>query len=263
MVQIRDGKVLKKCNFDIYKLYNYLRSRNFDYLTEILDYKDDIVTFKYEEDYSIDINQKGMDLIKLVGLLHSKSTYYKMISKDKYKELYDLIRNYLLYLDNYYNELFDEFINIEYMSPSKYLFLNNYYIINSSIKYCLDNIDNWYSNVSDANKERVVLVHNNLRLDHYIKNDNEYLISFDNYIIDSPIIDLYKFYNNEWNKLNFKDIFNEYNEYCNLNNDEVILLNVMISMPSKIDFIGREIDICSKLRYLIEYLKNGVNVIKE
>ena len=98
MVQIRDGKVLKKCKFDIYKLYNYLNSRSFNYLTDIIDYKDDTVTLKYEEDYSIDINQKGIDLIKLVGLLHSKTTYYKVIGKDKYKEIYDLIKNNLLYL---------------------------------------------------------------------------------------------------------------------------------------------------------------------
>ena len=54
--------------------------------------------------------------------------------------------------------------------------------------------------------------------------------------------------------MNFKDIFNEYNEYCKLSNDEFILLNVMISMPSKIEFVGNEVDICIKLRYLINYL---------
>ena len=39
MVIINDDVVRKECNFDIYKLYNYLYSRNFNYLVDIVDYK--------------------------------------------------------------------------------------------------------------------------------------------------------------------------------------------------------------------------------
>ena len=87
MVIINNGVVRKECNFDIYKLYNYLYSRNFDYLVDIIDYKNREVSFKYEEDYSIDNKQKGIDLIRLVGLLHSKTSYNKEVSKDKYKSI--------------------------------------------------------------------------------------------------------------------------------------------------------------------------------
>ena len=75
MVLINDGIVCKKCNFDIYKLYNYLYSREFKYLVDIVDYKDEMVSFRYQEDYSIDIKQKSIDFIKLVGLLHSKTSF--------------------------------------------------------------------------------------------------------------------------------------------------------------------------------------------
>ena len=77
MVLIKDGIVKKECNFDIYKLYNYLYSRNFNYLVDIVNYERNEVSFKYEEDYSLDTNQKYNDLIKLVGLLHSKTSYNK------------------------------------------------------------------------------------------------------------------------------------------------------------------------------------------
>ena len=263
MVIINDGIVRKECNFDIYKLYNYLYSRNFDYLVNIVDYNNREVSFKYEEDYSIDNKQKGIDLIRLVGLLHSKTSYNKEVSKDKYKSIYDDLNNNILYLSNYYNDLFDRFINVEYLMPSSYLFLNNYYVIDSALKYCSSLLNSWNLEVSDGKEQRVSLVHNNLRLDHYIKNDREYLISFDNYIIDSPVIDLYKFYKNEWMEVNISELYDEYSSLCKLSNDEEMLLQIMICMPYKIEFSDDEIDNVKNVRSLIDYLVNSFKIIKE
>ena len=180
-------------------LYNYLYTRGFKYLPKLVDSsRDNTIVFEYQSDASIDNNQKGLDLIKLVALLHSKTSYFKEITKDRYKEIYENLKNNVQFIDNYYGEMFDRFISEEYYMPSHYLFLRNYSLIYNACKYCLAKIDEWYNKVSDKTKERVVLVHNNLRLDHYIKNENDYLISWDNYTIDSPIVDLYKFYQNEW-----------------------------------------------------------------
>lgn len=263
MVIINDGVVRKECNFDIYKLYNYLYSRNFNYLVDIVDYKNREVSFKYEEDYSIDNKQKGIDFIRLVGLLHSKTSYNKEVSKDKYKSIYDDLNNNILYLSNYYNELFDRLINIEYLLPSSYLFLNNYYVIDSALMYCSDLLNSWNLEVSDSKEQRVSLVHNNLRLEHYIKNDKEYLISFDNYIIDSPVIDLYKFYKNEWMEVNISDLYDEYSNINKLNEDEDMLLKILICMPYKIEFNESEIENVQKVRMLIDYLVNSFKIIKE
>ena len=74
------------------------------------------------------------------------------------------------------------------------------------IEDCLEKIDEWYKKITDKNRERVCLIHNNLSLEHYIKNENEYLISWDNYTYDNPVIDLYKFYQNDWSGYdNFKE----------------------------------------------------------
>lgn len=263
MVIIKDGIVKKKCKFDIYKLYNYLYSRNFNYLPEIVNYERDEVSFKYVEDYSIDLNQKSIDLIKLVGLLHSKTSYSKDIVNIKYKDIYDNLKNNLLYLDNYYSMLFDGYIGIEYLSPSKYLFLRNYSIIDGAIKYCLKLLEEWNIEVIDKNKQRVSVVHNNLMLDHYIKNDREYLISFDNYIIDSPVIDLYKFFRNDWRDINFKELYNEYTNMNKLNKDEELLLFILVCMPYEIKFDNKEIDNVRNVRGLINYLIKGFELIKE
>ena len=45
--------------------------------------------------------------------------------------------------------------------------------------------------------ERVCVVHNNLKDEHLLKNDKNYLISWDKYLIDTPVLDLYRFFQNE------------------------------------------------------------------
>ena len=263
MVLIKDGIVCKKCNFDIYKLYNYLYSRDFRYLVDIINYERDNVSFKYEEDYSIDSKQKGLDLVKLVGLLHSKTSYNKDVDSNVYKDIYELINDNLLYLDSYYSSMFDRFVEVIDLSPCMYMYLCNYYVIDSSIKYCKNVLDNYMNEVKDKNKQRVSIVHNNLNLDHYIKNSKEYLISFDNYIIDSPIIDLYKFFRYEWKRVNINDLYNEYSSINKLNKDEELLLFIILCMPYKIEFSNNERNNIVSLRDLIDYLVKVFELIKE
>ena len=58
----------------------------------------------------------------------------------------------------------------------------------------MDRLDSWYLLVKDKSKQRVVLVHNNLKLEHMIKGTDEYLISWDQYTFDSPVLDLVNLY---------------------------------------------------------------------
>lgn len=243
-------------------LYNYLYTRGFKYLPKLVDSsRDNTIVFEYQSDASIDNNQKGLDLIKLVALLHSKTSYFKEITKDKYKEIYENLKNNVQFIDNYYGEMFDRFISEEYYMPSHYLFLRNYSLIYNACKYCLAKIDEWYNKVSDKTKERVVLVHNNLRLDHYIKNENDYLISWDNYTIDSPIVDLYKFYQNEWYNLSFSDLFKEYNDDFELLEEEKILLDILISIPTKVELSSDMLRDCREIRKLIGYLNKSSKLV--
>ena len=243
-------------------LYNYLYTRGFKYLPKLVDSsRDNTIVFEYQSDASIDNNQKGLDLIKLVALLHSKTSYFKEITKDRYKEIYENLKNNVQFIDNYYGEMFDRFISEEYYMPSHYLFLRNYSLIYNACKYCLAKIDEWYNKVSDKTKERVVLVHNNLRLDHYIKNENDYLISWDNYTIDSPIVDLYKFYQNEWYNLSFSDLFKEYNDDFELLEEEKILLDILISIPTKVELSSDMLRDCREIRKLIGYLNKSSKLV--
>ena len=46
--------------------------------------------------------QKMLDMIDLVGLLHNKTTYYKNIDLDDYKKIYEDIANNIFYISSRY-----------------------------------------------------------------------------------------------------------------------------------------------------------------
>ena len=258
-----EGSYVIKLNpkIDYKKLYKYLYSRSFNYVPSLsLDSRDDMVVFDYIEDTIIDCEQRIDDLISIVSLLHNKTSYYKDVSNDKYKEIYEMIRDNILYIESYYEEWFDSFFIKEYYSPSEYLFLRNYSYIYDAISYAKDNLDIWYSKIGDMNRQRVVLVHNNLSLDHYIKSDSDYLISWDNYVFDTPILDLYRLYLNEWENVSFKDVFNHYNSAFELLIEEKMLLNVLLCIPFKIDD-NSEYNRCRNIRRLINYLDRTSKIL--
>lgn len=243
-----------------YKLYSYLESRGFIYFPSLIpDSHDDIVLLRYEEDISYKDEQKAFDLIGLVGLLHSKTSYFKEVTKDKYKEVYENINNQINYLTSYYHSLYDSFIE-SVLIPSKYLFLRNFSIIYASLIEASKRLDTWYSKASDLGKERVCLCHGNLRLDHYIKNKNDYIISWDKYSFDTPVLDLDVFYKNEWENIDFQEVLKRYYEEFSLNEEERLLLSTLIILPFKVSFLGSEMDICRRVRELINYLDKSFKI---
>lgn len=247
---------------DYKKLYSYLYSRNFNYVPELsVDSREDMVVLEYQEDIEMDENQKALDLINLVSLLHNKTAYFKNVINDKYKEIYESIKNNILYVDKMYEEYFMMFILEEYNSPSHYLFLRNYSLIYNAIRYSLDKLDIWYSKINDKNKQRVVLVHNNLKLEHLIKNSNEYLISWDNYTFDTPVLDLYHLYLNEWENIAISEVIKAYNNNFELLEEEKLLLDILISIPFTVEFSNDEYNNCRNIRRLINYLGKSSKII--
>jgi len=253
-------KLNPKINYS--ELYNYLYSRNFNYLPEISkDSRDDMLVLEYQEDLSLNNNQKAMDLIKLVALLHSKTSYFKNVTNDTYKEIYDNIKQNLNYLNTMYDGMFMEYIQEEYIVPSHYLFLRNYSLIYNAINYCYTKLDEWYEKIKDKNRQRVALLHNNLELDHLLKNKNDYLVSWDDYTFDTPVLDLYKFYQKEWENVEFGEIFNDYNSNFQLLDEEKMLLDIVISIPLNIDFTSKEYQNCRNVRKLIDYLSKSSKIV--
>ena len=257
--------VLKKRNNDndLNIIFNYLKSRNFDYFPDIYSYtRDNEYIYEYIEDNGIFNPQKGEDLINLVGLLHAKTSYNKEVSEETYKEVYENIKNNILYLKDYYLKRFEIYLKEIYLSPSKYEFVRNYSKINAALNFCEEELDKWYDNVKDKKNERVSLIHNNLSLDHYLKNDKEYLISWDYAKFDTPIIDLVKLYQNNFWELEFPSIYKKYLNICNLSKEEQQLFFILISLVPEIEFNDNEFITCKNMRKKLDYIYKTEDFLK-
>ena len=234
VISTLDQRYVVKPKENCGKIFEYLDNRNFNYYPKIFNIDDDYEIMEYIEEVSIPREQKMNDLIHLVSLLHNKTTFYKEVDEADYKTLYEDLLNNCEYLFEYYTELI---INIEskvYMSPSEYLLALNITLIFDSINYCKNKINEWYSMIKDkekTNKMRVSVIHNNLSLDHYLRSDNDYLISWNKSKIDIPVFDLYKLYINNVSEFDFIEILKLYEKNYPLKDYELLLLYILISMP--------------------------------
>ena len=190
--------VIKNKRNSLDNTYNYLLSRSFDYFPDVIESGDKYYKYKYIEDTIEPREQKITDMVNLVTLLHSKTTFYKEVDIDNYKYIYENISNQIEDLYVYYEELITNIESNIYMSPSNYLIARNITIIFSMLNYAKDNLDKWYDKIKDKRKLRVVNIHNNLSLDHYLRSDKPYLVSWDNSRIDMPIYDLVNLYHNHY-----------------------------------------------------------------
>ena len=265
ILECTSGKyvVKEKCNKCIRELYNYFNSRSFNYYPKLIsDNRDSINVYEYIEDVSIDDEQKLYDLINVISLLHNKTSYYKEVTNDKVKSIYEELLGRVVYMEEYFNKLIYEIEDNIFVSPSSNLILNNSSKIFESMTFLKKEIEEWYKISIDSNKMRVCLVHNNLSLEHYIKNDNDYLISWDNYIIDSPVMDIVKLYKSVYLDMDFSESLRIYLEKFPLNESEKKLLFIMLVMPDEINLSNDELKNVYNVRKYLDYIYKTENLIK-
>jgi len=247
--------IKSKSNEKVKDAYNYLISRNFDYFPKLAsEMRSDVNVFEYVEDIAMPKEQKASDMIDIVALLHNKTTYYKEITEDKYKEIYEGLDNNINYTKNYYDNLYYRLIEITIPSPSQYLLLRNMYKLFAALDFAHQELEDWYELVKSEKKQRVAFIHNNLETDHFIKSQKSVLISWDKAKIGNPIFDLYKLYRNHILDFDFSDILNEYEAHYPLMEEEKKLLFVLISMPNLIEFNDTEYNMCVKISKEIDIL---------
>ena len=255
--------VIKKDNPNILDTYNYLLSRSFDYFPKII-YKDnDYNAYEYIEDVNEPSEQRILDIITLTSILHSKTTFYKEVDIDNYKYLYETINKKLEYLFNYYNDIITLIEKNIYMSPSNYIIARNINKIFETINYCKYEVDSWYELIKDKRKIRVVNIHNNLSLDHYIKNDKPYLISWNKNKIDMPIYDLLTLYKKYYLDFDFYELFNYYESRYPLTNEERKMLFILMSIPEKLVLDSSEYKNSIKCRKFFDYIYKTEDLINE
>lgn len=224
--------IIKKDNIEI---YDYLLSRGFNYLLPIIDYDNSNILFKYEEGINYDINEKAQDYIKLLSLLHNKTSYYININSEENKKIYEKYNKYLDEIKIYYDNLVSTIENKEYYSPNEYLFIRNISIIYKTIFNVKDRLNNWYKKYKNNIRKRVCTLYNNYDLNDLIRTkDNIYLLNFNKSYIDSPIYDLNNFYNKYYYNFDFKSLYKFYSKVIELNDYEKELLLILNMIPQKI-----------------------------
>ena len=256
---VNDEYVLKENTGN--RVFSYLDARNFNYYPSNKVLSDKYVLYEYLKDYDISNDERAIELINLVSLLHSKTTRYNNISIDDYKKIYEDIDNRIDKLYSYYSDLNDLIEQEIYMSPSYYLLARNISKIYSSLNFRKNELDSWYDLVKDSKKERVALLHNNLSLEHLIRNESSYLISWDKSSFNNPIYDLYDFYKNNYEKIEFSSLLEIYQKRYPLKENELKLFFILISIPDKIEFTNNEFDNCKRVDKMLDYLYKTDNIV--
>ncbi len=263
-VIVDEEKIIKKKKDNsVSELFNYLDSRGFNSHPEIIDEDEKTYTMKNingEKYYEIN---EGVELIKVVSELHSKTIFYKDVSKNKYRKIYDKLSDNIEYLKKYYLSLIEKIEQEIYMSPSHYLFARNYSLIDSSLEYSSKELKKWFNLVSNKTKERVCIVHNNLSLEHFVKEGKSYLLSWDKHLVDTPILDLYNFYKKDGYKLDFNYLLDIYNQGLELTKEEKMLFNILISIPPKLEEINDEYLNTINIKNVIDYISSGIEIINK
>jgi len=255
IIELDDKKyVIKKRESNIDDIYDYLESRNFNYFPKILFTKDNYNVFEYLDDYLNPIEQKAYDMMDLLSILHDKTTYYKEMDIDEYKELFENITNDINYKINYYDNLMNKIESHMFMSPSEYLIARNISKILGALEYSRKNIISWYDLVKTKAKKRIVTLYNNIDLNHLVRNKDLYLLSWDKSKKGIPIYDLYNFYKKYSNIIDFEDLLKTYEKKYPLLEEEKILFYSLISIPPIINFEDKEINNCKNIKKVIDNL---------
>ena len=149
------------------------------------------------------------------------------------------------------------------MSPADYLIARNISMIYKSLVFAKENISIWYKMVEDSRRVRMVTIHNNVSLEHYLKQDKPYLISWDKTTKDMPIFDLVSLYKNHYLDFDFVDILDIYLKKYPLSKEEMTLFLTFIAIPGKIKAGEHEYDRVIEVRRLIDYLYKTKNILEK
>ena len=256
--------VIKRKEKDINDIYKYLKSRSFDFFPDIMYQTTNYEIYKNIDNADISREEKAEDIIKLITLLHSKTTFYKKEDDNDYKETYESIIEKLDYLVNYYSDIAEIIEREVYMSPSHYYFIRNISKVFASLDFCRYHIDKWYKLIEDKKRIRVVQLHNNLEIDHYLVSDNRpYLISWRKSKRDIPIYDLISMYKKYYKEFDFCELVRRYEMSYPLLPEERELFFVLISIPEKLEFNNSEYNMCINVQKFYDYLLTSERLVSD
>ena len=237
------------------KIINTLKARNYDYIPEIISNQNDTYQIsKYYDSYEMPNEEKAKDIAFLISMLHTKTTHYEKAGISYYKEIYEELATEIDDFYNYITNLNELLFEDIYMSPSMYLLSRNISKVYSLIEFLTNELDDWYNIANKKDKKRVAVIHNNLSIDNYIKNNKSYLTCWDKSKIDLPIKDIEVFYRNSYNLIDFDNVLDIYLSKYPLFDDELKLLFITMSLPNKMSFTSDEYENVLEVEKFYDYI---------
>ena len=235
IVNSRDNSYVIKLNTNNYDIYKYLKSRDFLFFPKNFNNPYDNYDISlYINGLSVNNEQKINDYIKIIALLHKKTSYQREINLDEIKEKYESLNNKLISLRKHYISLNDIIDHHLFLSPSEYLLVRNISLIYSVLDNSEFLLNKVYSVIKNSKSIRVSLLHNNPDLNHLIINDYEYLVSWDKSYFDSPIYEIELFYRKYYRDVDLNDLLKIYENINELTKIEKKILLINLSIPKEI-----------------------------
>lgn len=244
---------IKKNNKD--NLYNYLRIKDFDNFLLPLEVTQEYEVYKYIDEKNIPAEDKAVELVNLLSLLHTKTTAFQEVNQEKVDEQYQTIKKEISYLKNYYLDLQDYIEIKEFMSPAEYHLMINISKFHKALNFAEKKLELWYQEKKQQIKERVVQLHNNITLEHFLIDDKPYFINWDKSKKDIVIYDFLNFYRNEYLNLEMSSLFEQYQAKYQYSNEELLLLQTLIAIPDKITFKKSNLNNLIDTKKIINYIE--------
>lgn len=240
------------------EIREYLKSRNFKHIPETITLpEEEYEITKYIEEYKMPREQKIIDLAATISLLHNKTTHYKEITEETYNEIYNELKEKIENLYDYYIGLITIIESKVYMSPCEYLIARNISIVFQALEESKEELGNWHKSVKNDTKQRLVVLHNNLELDHFIDNK---LISWDNAKIGMPIYDIYELYKKHALEFEFNEVLKAYEKHYPLTENEKRLLFILMKIPPRIEMNNTEYENTKEAGKQIEYIYKSMKL---
>jgi len=256
-VYIINNQYVIKLNANNYDIYKYLASKDFMFFPKNFNNQlDNYDMSLYIDNLNINNESKINDYLKILALLHKKTSYKREIDLDEIKEKYEDLNKKIINLKKYYLELNDEIDHHIFFSPSEYLLVKNISLIYGILDNSEILLSDIYKKIKNEKSIRVSLLHNNINLDHFLISDHEYLISWDKAYFDSPINEIEEFYRKYYRQIELSDLLLIYENINKLTILEKQLLIVNLSIPKEIELTNNTYLDTKLINDEINYLKN-------
>ena len=261
-VYLINNTYIVKLNANNYDIYKYLISKGFNYFPEYFNaINDNYDIVKYIIPLKVSNEEKVNDYLKLLAILHFKTSYKREIDLDEIKSKYEELINRIVNLRKYYSTVNDEIDKELFLSPGEYLLVRNISLIYNILNISENLLNKEYEKIKNLKSIKVSLLHNNLSLDHLIISEKEYLISWDKSYFDNPVYELEDFYRKYYSYITLNDLLTIYERINKLTDIERHLLIIMLSIPNKIEFTRDNYLNTKMVNQEINYLKSIYDIL--